>query len=266
MQRTLERKSVLENDSHCGKARNQSKSAPIRLFGPDRQFDPNEPELMDRPDVNKAWLREELQVLEKLNRLGGHRLMLRYIEKLIDSKQVGALSILDLATGAADIPRAIVAWAKDRGMRISVTAVDGNEHVLRSAREWCRDWPQIQLEHYDLLDLPYGPGSFDIVLCSLALHHFTTENAVTVLRRMNEVARTGFILNDLQRNWLSIWTSELLARTIMRSPLVRQDGPQSFRAAFTVTELRGMAREAGIKNFTVNRHQGIFRMVLSARK
>ncbi len=273
MQRTLERKSALENDSHRGKARNVSDSVqsrrPLltaRLFGPARQFDPSEPELMDRPDVNKAWLREELETLERLNRLGGHRLIVRYIEKLTDSKGIEELSILDLATGAADIPRAIATWAKKKGTRVSLTAVDGNEHVLRSAREWCRDWPQIQLEHYDLLDLPYGRGSFDIVLCSLALHHFTTENAVMILGRMNEIARTGFILNDLQRNWLSIWTSELLARTIMRSPLVRHDGPQSFRAAFTATELRGMAREAGIKNFTVNRHQGIFRMVLAARK
>jgi SAM-dependent methyltransferase len=275
MQRTLERKSALENDSRRGRARtgslaeSESASSGRRLpglFGPARQFDPNEPELMDRPDVNKEWLREELQVLEKLNGLGGHRLIIRYVQKLLSSRIVEGLSVLDLATGAADIPRAIVAWARNRGTRISLTAVDGNEHVLRSAREWCRDWPEIQLEHYDLLKLPYGPGSFDIVLCSLALHHFTDEDAVKVLRRMNDIARIGFILNDLQRNWLSIWASELLARTVMRSPIVRHDGPQSFRAAFTVPELQNMAAEAGMKHFAVKRHQGIFRMVLAAKK
>jgi ubiquinone/menaquinone biosynthesis C-methylase UbiE len=233
---------------------------------PARKFDPNEPELMDRPDVNKKWLREELETLERLNRLGGHGLMLKYMEYLLGSKKANSLRVLDLATGAADVPRAIVAWARKSGTRIQVTAVDGNEEVLRSAREWCRDWPEIHLERCDLLEIPYERESFDIVLCSLALHHFTDENAVRILRKMNEIARIGFALNDLQRNWLTIWTSELLARTVMRSPIVRNDGPQSFRAAFTVRELRGMAEEAGMKNFRVKRHQGIFRMVLSGRK
>jgi ubiquinone/menaquinone biosynthesis C-methylase UbiE len=221
---------------------------------------------MDRPDVNKAWLREELEVLEKLNRLGGHQLLLGYIRELLALTKVESLTVLDLATGAADIPRAIVAWARKQGLRISVTAVDGNESVLRSAKEWCRDWPETQLEQHDLLQLPYGPGSFDIVLCSLALHHFKTEDAVTVLRRMNEIARMGYIVNDLQRTWPAIWTAELLARTLLRSPIVRHDGPQSFRAAFTVPELRSMAREAGMRNFSVKRHQGIFRMVLSGKR
>jgi 2-polyprenyl-3-methyl-5-hydroxy-6-metoxy-1,4-benzoquinol methylase len=278
MQRTLEPDGAPDNDSRQVREIGnrwglEEKSASSRrrlqrgtLFVPARQFDPNEPELMDRPDVNKAWLREELEILEKINRFGAHRLMVRYINHLLDSKIVRQLSVLDLATGAADIPRAIVAWARKSGIKIKVTAVDGNEEVLRSAREWCRNWPEIQLERSDLLELPYGRESFDIVLCSLALHHFTSDGAVRVLRRMNEIARVGFALNDLQRSRLTIWTSELLARTIMRSPIVRHDGPQSFRAAFTVDELKSMAEQAGMKNFCVKRHQAIYRMVLSGKK
>src|SRR4051812_20446095 len=86
-------------------------SARGTFFVPARQFDPNEPELMDRPGVNKAWLRQELETLQKLNRLGGHRLMLHYVSQLASQYKLQELSVLDLATGAADIPRAIVAWA-----------------------------------------------------------------------------------------------------------------------------------------------------------
>lgn len=276
MQRTLEPESLeangdrqLRQNHHCG-AVEQKSSSPSQLrgtlFAPARQFDPNVPELMDRPDVNKDWLREELETLQRLNRFGGHRLMVRYIDHLLDSRKIEEISVLDLATGAADVPRAIVAWARKRRMPIRVTAVDGNEEVLRSAREWCRDWPEIHLDQHNLIALPYGPRSFDIVLCSLALHHFTNEDAVRILGRMNDISRVGFVLNDLQRNWFTIWTAELLARTLMRSPIVANDGPQSFRAAFTVRELRSMASEAGMKNFRLRRHQGIFRMVLSGSK
>jgi ubiquinone/menaquinone biosynthesis C-methylase UbiE len=268
MQRTLEPDGAPEGNRWTVQEKPRVAADVTRrtLFAPARQFDPNEPELMDRPDVNKAWLREELEILAKINRFGAHRLMLRYIGDLLGSRKIEELSVLDLATGAADIPRAIVAWARKSGTKIKVTAVDGNEEVLRSAREWCRDWPEIQLERFDLLQLPHLPKTFDIVICSLALHHFTSIAAVRILRRMNEIARIGYVLNDLQRSWLSIWTAELLARTIMRSPIVRHDGPQSFRAAFTVTELRSMAADAGMKDFRVRRHQGIYRMVLSARK
>ena len=275
MQRTLEPDSAPDNEGRrVGQIGNrwivdEKSASPLQrgtLFAPARQFDPNEPELMDRPDVNKAWLREELEILQKINRFGAHRLMVRYIKQLLGSRKVEELRVLDLATGAADIPRAIVAWARKSGKKIKVTAVDGNDEVLRSAREWCRDWPEIQLERCHLLELPYGPESFDIVLCSLALHHFKTDDAITILRRMNEMARIGYVVNDLQRNWLTIWTSELLARTIMRSPIVRHDGPQSFRAAFTVRELRSMAEQAGMRNFRVKRHQGIYRMVLAGKK
>jgi ubiquinone/menaquinone biosynthesis C-methylase UbiE len=268
MQRTLEPDGAPEGNRWSVEEKSASprQLAAGTLFAPARQFDPNEPELMDRPDVNKAWLREELEILEKINRFGAHRLMLRYIQDLLGSRKIEELRILDLATGAADIPRAIVAWARKSGVKIKVTAVDGNEEVLRSAREWCRDWPEIQLERCDLLELRQPPKSFDVVLCSLALHHFTSPDAVKILRRMNDLARVGYVLNDLQRSWLTIWTAELLARTIMRSPIVQQDGPQSFRAAFTVSELRSMAAEAGMKDFRVRRHQGIYRMVLSGKK
>jgi 2-polyprenyl-3-methyl-5-hydroxy-6-metoxy-1,4-benzoquinol methylase len=274
MQRTLEPESAPENDRRrvCeigSQGTVQLKSAPRRLpalLVPPRHFDPNEPELMDRPDVDKAWLREELETLQKINRFGGHQLILRYVQQLLGSRKRAELNILDLATGAADIPRAIVAWARGTGTQIRITAVDRNEEVLRSAREWCRDWPEIQLERHDLLELPFGRQSFDIVLCSLALHHFKTDDAVTILQRMNDLARIGYVVNDLQRNWPAIWTAELLARTLFRSPIVRHDGPQSFRAAFTVCELRKMATEAGMSNFQVRRHQGIYRMVLSGRK
>src|SRR5881394_226533 len=119
MQRTLGPESAPENDG--GQVREIAKHWAIQesasrrpargnLFGPARQFDPNEPELMDRPDVNKAWLREELEILQKINRFGAHRLMVRYINQLLGAKKVEQLSVLDLATGAADIPRAVVAW------------------------------------------------------------------------------------------------------------------------------------------------------------
>jgi len=241
-------------------------SISMSLLTPQRQFSADEPEWIDQPGVAPELLREELRILERLNRrLGGHQLVLQYVRKLVEASK-STVSILDLGTGSADIPRAIVAWAREAGVPINVVAVDGNPVVLEAAREKCQRWPEIRLEQHDLRALPYAAESFDVVLCSLTLHHLSPTDSVALLRRMGEIARAGCVLNDLRRNWCAIWIMELLARTIVRSPILRHDGPQSCRAAFTVGELRGMAQQAGFKDFEIRRHHGMFRMVLLGKK
>jgi SAM-dependent methyltransferase len=223
----------------------------MSLFAPPRCFDPNSPELMDRPGIDPVLVREELQILECANRrFGGHRLALQFVQRLLSSTPLASVSILDLGTGLADIPRIIVAWARARRLPITVCAVDGNSEAIRLAREACADWPEIRLEQHDLRELPYAAESFDLAVCSLALHHFARVDAVAILRR----------------NWPAIWITELLARTVIRSEILRHDALQSCRAAFTMAELSAAAREAALVNFQVTRHHGMFRMVLEARK
>jgi SAM-dependent methyltransferase len=215
----------------------------------------------------EALLREELQTLESFNRrLGGHRLALQYVKRFVSAARPASLHILDLETGAADIPRTIVAWARRCQLPVSLTAVDGNDDILRLARESGRDWPEIRFEQHDLRALPYAPESFDLVLCSLTLHHFGDADAVTLLRRIHELARLGYIVNDLRRNWPAIWTTEFLARTAVRSAIFCHDAVQSCRAAFTVAELRAMAKQAGLKDFEINWHHTVFRMVPKGNK
>ncbi|MCW5554336.1 MAG: methyltransferase domain-containing protein [Verrucomicrobiae bacterium] len=239
----------------------------MSLFAPKRRFDAQQPEMMDQPGVDPELVREELRALERANRrLGGHRLMLHYVAKLLGPARRPSVNILDLGTGSADIPRAIVAWARRERLPVTVVAVDANPVALDVARAACRDWPEIRLEQHDLRALPYAAESFDLVLCSLALHHFGNAEAQTILQRIHALARVGCIVNDLRRNWLTIVAAVLMARTVLRNPVTRNDVPQSCRAAFTVGELRTMAMGAGLRRFQIHRHHGCFHMVLEGRK
>ncbi|MEO6786711.1 MAG: methyltransferase domain-containing protein [Chthoniobacteraceae bacterium] len=239
----------------------------MNLFAPPRHFDPDQPEFIDRPSTDPVLVREEVQILEVANaRFGEDQLMLQRVKGLLGLRKVPSLEILDLATGGADIPRVIVEWARQHQVPVTVTAVDNNPEVLRVARESCRDWPEIRIEQHDLLELPFPPNSFDLVLCSLALHHFTIADVIGILRRMQETARVGYIVSDLRRNRLAIWTAELLVRRMVKSPIIRNDAVQSCRAAFTVSELRTMAEQAGLRNFSIHRCQLFFRMILEGTK
>jgi SAM-dependent methyltransferase len=222
---------------------------------PPRRFDPAVPEMMDRPGNDPALLRDDLTVLENINRrLGGIAIPLRYLPEFRPH------TILDLATGSGDVPRAIA-----RRFDVTITGVDGNPDILAIARERSAGCPDIHFEQHDLLALPYGPGSFDVVLCALALHHFAETDAVAILRRIHDIARVGFIVNDLRRNRVAIGLTKLMARTIITNPIARFDAPASCERAFTVAELRAMAERAGMTNFQIRRH-AFFRMALVGRK
>jgi len=225
---------------------------------PPRRFDPAVPEIMDRRGNDPALLRADLRVLANINRqLGGHQIPLQYLRRW----QKPVLTILDLATGAADVPRAIVQWARRQRIKVEITAVDGNEEILAIAREWSAGYPEIEFAHHNLLALPYGAGSYDIVLNSLTLHHFAETDVVTILRRIHEIARTGYVINDLRRHWLAIWGSKLMARTIIQNPIAQYDAPASCERAFTIGELRDLAIRAGLPVFEMERHWG-YRMAL----
>jgi SAM-dependent methyltransferase len=235
----------------------------MSLLVPPRRFDPTVPEIMDRPGNEPKLLRADLRVLEDINRfLGGYRIPLLYLSKLADSLRPGKiLTILDLATGAADVPRAIATWARARSVKVEITAVDGNPEILRIARENTTDWPEIRVEQQNLLALPYPAASFDVVLCSLALHHFSETDAVAILRRIRDIARGSWIINDLRRNRIAIGLGKVMAHTIITNPIARFDTPASCERAFTVAEWRVMATRAGMNHFTIRRHR-FFRMAL----
>jgi SAM-dependent methyltransferase len=238
----------------------------MNLLAPPRRFDPEVPEIMDRPGNDPELLRADLRVLERINYfLGGHRIAHRYLSDFLNTKPMSSFTVLDLATGGADVPRSIIQWARSHGVHAEITAVDGNPEILRIARERCADFPEIQIEQRNLLALPYPSASFDFVLCSLTLHHFADTDVVAILRRIHDIARVGYIINDLRRNRIAIGLSKLMARTLIANPIARFDAPASCARAFVVSELRAMAAQAGVGRVTIRRHR-FFRMALVGRK
>ena len=90
---------------------------------------------MDEPDADPAALRESLAYIRKINRVMGYiRVVLRQLERFSVNWERGrTIRILDVATGSADIPLAILRWADRRGLNVSVVGVDLNAVIVREA-------------------------------------------------------------------------------------------------------------------------------------
>jgi 2-polyprenyl-3-methyl-5-hydroxy-6-metoxy-1,4-benzoquinol methylase len=212
-----------------------------------RQFDPAEPELMDLPQPVTTELEVDLQNLRQLNRFfGGHALVSRFLRDWI---QPGlSLRVLDLATGSGDIPRLVVDHARSTGAKVEVTAVDQQTSTLEIARRLSADYHDITYHQGNILEW-CNDGAYDIVLCTLALHHFNEEDAVCLLRRCRNLSRGCVLVSDLRRGFLATIGAYLLTAIIFRAPMTKADGRASARRAFSFQELRSLAERAGWENF-----------------
>jgi SAM-dependent methyltransferase len=211
-----------------------------------RKFDPAEPELMDRPQPVSEELEVDLRNLRRLNRyFGSYRLIAHFLRRWIRSGM--ELRVLDLATGSGDIPRLVVDHARAVGAVVTVEAVDQQPSTLQIARRLSADYPEIQFIEGDVLTFEREP--YDVVLCSLALHHFSEADAINLLRRCRELSRRYVLVADLRRGWMATAGVYLLTSLFFREPMTQTDARLSAERAFSFAEFRGLAERAGWKSF-----------------
>jgi 2-polyprenyl-3-methyl-5-hydroxy-6-metoxy-1,4-benzoquinol methylase len=212
-----------------------------------RRFDPAELELMDRPQPVSQELARDLHSLRQLNRFfGSYNLVQRFLRRWIEPG--GRIRILDLATGSGDIPRLAVDYARGIHAQVQIEAVDQQSSTLQIAEQLSRDYPEINFHEGNILEWqPNEP--YDIVLCSLALHHFSEEDAVRFLQRSRQLSRRFILVSDLRRGFLATVGVYLLTALIFREPMTRHDGRVSAARAFSFAELRALAQRAGWRNF-----------------
>jgi ubiquinone/menaquinone biosynthesis C-methylase UbiE len=205
-------------------------------------------ELLDGPLDDPAALAGNLRDLGRINRrLGGVDLSAAAIEAIAAHRH--ELTMIDIGTGGADIPIALMARARERGRRLHVVGIDSRPEILAAA---VRANPAtatadgLELHVGDGRTLRYPDRSFDVAHASLVLHHFDPAEAAALLREMGRVARLGIVINDLHRSrigWLGAW---LMGHLLTRNRLTRHDAPLSVRRAYRVTEMTEMLRAAGL--------------------
>jgi ubiquinone/menaquinone biosynthesis C-methylase UbiE len=225
-------------------------------------------ELLDDPgEASPKELKQSLRDIRVANIVGqGTAVVLRHLPDVIPDWPAGqTLRVLDVATGSGDIPRAIVRWCRRRGIPCEVLATDISPEVLATTREHTRAFPEIHVMACDSRAAPFPPGSFDVVTCSLALHHLDAPGAVATLGQMARLARHGFIVNDVERSWPAYLAAVALVYGVTRNRLTRHDGPASVRRAFTRGEIRQMATQAGIRGGRIVQH-AFWRVAFVARR
>jgi 2-polyprenyl-3-methyl-5-hydroxy-6-metoxy-1,4-benzoquinol methylase len=212
-----------------------------------RSFDPAVLEMMDRDQPPSAELERDLERIRQLNRwFGSYRLVLSFVRNWV--KPGAKLHVVDLATGSGDIPRLIVDHARKINATVTIDAVDRQPATLEIARRLSADYPEISYREGSVLE--WDPVEvYDITLCTLALHHFSTEDAVRLLRRCCQMSGRFVLVSDLRRSFSLIAGVYLLTALIFREPMTRYDARLSAVRAFSFSEMHDLALRAGWENF-----------------
>ncbi|MGA3036089.1 MAG: methyltransferase domain-containing protein [Vulcanimicrobiaceae bacterium] len=210
---------------------------------------------MDDPADSIVELEANLRDIERANRLfGGVTPIARVLEA------TGAIEILDVGCGAADIPRALLVRAQRHGRTLAITCLDRSEQMLAIARRLDGEG-NFRFVRGEGDALPFADGAFDVAMCSLTLHHVEGSAAVGFLRELRRVSRITPIVCDLRRSPLAYAATWTQVHVFSRNRLTRHDAPASVLRAYTPAEAVGLAREAGWRAPSV-RVEPWFRMTL----
>jgi 2-polyprenyl-3-methyl-5-hydroxy-6-metoxy-1,4-benzoquinol methylase len=210
-----------------------------------------QPELMDHAPPEVA--RRNLNDLIRINRnFGGHFVLKQMVSRVIQKDE--RFSLLDIGAASGDTARVLQAAYPGA----TITSLDYNAVNLHAAPR-----PKVL---GDAFALPFPPESFDYVMCSLFLHHFTDEGIVGLLRSFYALARRGLLISDLERSIFPYYFLPITRLIYKWDWITVHDGMISVKAAFRKRELLGLAREAGIPNPEVRVHRPAFRIELIGRR
>ena len=214
---------------------------------------------MDRPQPVTRELERDLANLRSFNRwFGSHRLIRHFLRLWLTPN--GKARVLDIATGSGDIPRLIVDHARRQNVLVQIDAIDQQESTIAIARGLSAAYPEINFYCADLFEWNLSPGlkldglkpssfPYDMVLCSLALHHFSNDDAVRVLQKIRDLSTARILVADLRRaRWLSCAVYFVTA-TMYRDEMTKTDARLSAARAFSFLEMRKLAERAGWKDF-----------------
>ena len=160
-------------------------------------------------------------------------------------------SLLEIAAGTGFVPMQARRDLSNDGINLDVTLLDrapthlprnGNAHKVAA----------------DALNIPFSASAFDLVSCTLFLHHLAPEEVVKFARESLRVSRVAVLVNDLVRHPLHLALA-YAGVPIYRSRITRNDAPASVKQAYTIEEMSEFFRKAGAAKVEAHRHF-LFRM------
>lgn len=212
------------------------------------------PEIMDDFSLEGEELQAALDQIARINQLlGGNKLTLHGIKQLlkkIDSSKT--IKIADIGCGNGDMLRMLAKFAKKNNLKFKLIGIDANAFTIKYAQNLSKEYSNIQYYCEDIFSPEFESLKYDIVLCTLTLHHFTNVEILNIITTFNKNVEIGIIINDLHRSKLAYHLFELICVLFSLNKMSREDGLISILRGFKKSELEEFSKKLNLKNYTIN--------------
>ncbi|MES2593089.1 MAG: methyltransferase domain-containing protein [Bacteroidota bacterium] len=209
-------------------------------------------EMLDGTNIPKSLLFQNLKELDFINRtLGGHTVTVAGIKKLISDKNK-TYHIIDIGCGGGDAMKSISDWATKNNYKVKLTGVDQNADAIEYMNNYCKGYAAINGVVSDYREYLKINPTVDIVHCSLFCHHLKEKELIELFVYLKHYAKTGFIINDLERHWFAYYSIKYLTRLLSDSVLVKNDAPISVLRGFKKKELEKLFQQADINDINIS--------------
>ncbi len=216
-----------------------------------------QPELMDQPGLSESEHCQALAGIRRVNLLSRSEAklwaVLRSLAPTDPSKP--PLRVLDLACGGGDVAIRLAKLARRQRIPMTIDGCDLSPTALHVASQASQQagLPDMKFFVQDALRNPL-PLDYDVIMCSLFLHHLDEDDAVHLLRAMSTAARQAILIDDLLRTYWGYALCWVGCRILTRSKMVHYDGPVSVQGAFTIPEVQALTDRSGLHGATIQRH------------
>lgn len=214
----------------------------------------DDPEIMDDFDLKGDVLKESLDKIAQINQfLGGNKLTLKGVEKLLEKvSNSNPVTIVDIGCGNGDMLRKLADFGIENNLNLELIGVDANDFTVNYAAELSRKYSNITYSCKDVFDKFFSDIKYDIVLCTLTLHHFKNKEIIKLLTFFNANSKIGFVINDLHRSAVAYRLFQLICFVFRLNEMSRKDGLTSILRGFKKHELIAFSENLKFKKYSIH--------------
>ena len=213
----------------------------------------DEPEIMDDFLLEGIELQEALDKIAKINQLlGGNKLTLQGIKILLKGLDKNKqYTIVDIGCGNGDMLRYIADFGNKYNYKFNLIGIDANSFTINHAENLSVNYLNINYQCEDIFDKKFSQLEYDIVLCTLTLHHFKDDEILDLVSVFYRNSRIGIVINDLHRSKVAYRLFQVVCSVFNLNRMSREDGLVSILRGFKKEELVSFSNKLGFINYSL---------------
>lgn len=211
-------------------------------------------EIMDDFLLQGTELREALDQIARINQLlGGNKIALNGTKEILKRVHKSkTIVIADIGCGNGDMLRMLADYGLKNNLNFKLIGIDANVFTVNYAKALSKEYTNITYLCLDIFSEEFLKIHYDIVLCTLTLHHFTNEQILNIITIFKDKASMGIIINDLHRSKLAYRLFKIICILFNLKKMPREDGLVSILRGFKKKELEEFSKKLNLLNYTID--------------